>query len=68
MRERKTGLYSEDMEQINRVMRGLNQSKTFSTFIDADDLADSSNKDWLLNESSKRNDYTKFGSMRKIIF
>lgn len=56
--------YSSDMEQIERVLRGISEPIKCSTFIDNNELQDSSNKNWL--EQDETRDYTTFGEMKKI--
>lgn len=56
------------MERIHQLLRGSGQKGAFSCFIDAEDLQDSLDKNWLLKEDNVKTDYTKFGGMRKINF
>jgi hypothetical protein len=53
---------------IIQILSGFEIGPVFSTFIDADDLEDSSDKEWLSDRHHPNRDYTKFGKMRKINF
>ena len=65
-REKKTTADSVDMEKIQQLIRGFEKRQQPSSFIDAENLQDTSDKNWLSSERPGR-DYTKFGSMRKIV-
>lgn len=67
-RERKTLADTTEIEGLLRVIRGIKEDTSYSTFIDAYNLQDSSDKSHLFAQGDERIDYTKFGSMRKIDF
>lgn len=66
VRERRTTGLTFEMERINQMMRGLGDEDSSSCFIDVEDLQDSSDKKWLSKERGSKEEYTKFGSMRKL--
>lgn len=69
MREREsTGTMAVvEVERVNQLLRGSGQGELPSCFIDAIDLQDCSDEDWLEEDTTEDN-YTKFGNMRKINF
>lgn len=57
-----------EVERVNRLLRGSGQGEVPSCFIDAVDLQDCSDQNWLFEEDASASNYTKFGNIRKINF